>query len=253
MLWTEPRINLGNFMYHWLYAHTAQEGGRDVVVRHIPEMDQWIPYFPLTQRLTIQQRQIRISDRRAPGYFQLWHYDYLPSSLEVFADAMISSTTLPLRQDNDPQRLVVNIRRGDFLSPEFADRFAFNQDGYLRAALERSRRVGGPIERIHIVSDDVTSCRAAFPWLTDEAQVTFASPEPTPVQDFIELASARRLVLTNSTFGYWAAHFSNRLHRNHEHVVVPWFHDRSMAGGWAYQINPTWTVVKDVPGGWDPA
>lgn len=100
------------------------------------------------------------------------------------------------------------------------------------------------------MSDDVDACRRLFPWLADEAELTFAPSHPTPVEDFVELVRARRLILTNSTFGYWAAHLSNRIHANHEDVVVPWVHDWTMAGGWAYQLNPAWTVVKTIRGSW---
>ena len=71
----------------------------------------------------------------------------------------------------------------------------------------------------------------------------------TPADHFVALATARRLILTHSTFGYWGAHFSNGLYGdNHADVIVPWFHDRTMWSGAASQLNPAWTVVKDIPG-----
>ena len=103
-----------------------------------------------------------------------------------------------------------------------------------------------------MVSDDVAWCRANLTWIGDSAEVSFAPDADTPVEDFTTLATARRLVLTNSTFGYWAAHLSNGLYGdNHQHIVVPWFHDRTMWSGASYHLNPAWTVVRDIPGGWD--
>ena len=139
------------------------------------------------------------------------------------------------------------------VQPSFASRYAFDQDFYLRVALDRAQRVGGPVERVHVVSDDIAWCRTVLGWLSDDCDLTFATETPTPADDFATLAGARRLVLTSSTFGYWAAHLSNGLHGdNHQDVVVPWFHDRTMWSGASYHLNPAWTVVRDIPGGWEP-
>lgn len=49
------------------------------------------------------------------------------------------------------------------------------------------------------------------------------------------------------------SHLSNALYGDNEHLVVaPWFHDRSMRSGEASQLNPAWTVIRHIPGGWGP-
>lgn len=58
--------------------------------------------------------------------------------------------------------------------------------------------------------------------------------------------------MTNSTFSYWCAYISNVLHRdNYAEVYAPWFHARTIDGGRAYQLDPRWSVITDIPGGWD--
>ena len=254
VLWTEPRIGLGNFLYHWLQVHKLREAGTEAVALRIAEMEPWLPFFPeVDASYTIARHEVRVSDRRLPGFFQGWGIHYWPEHLERFVDVALAQTTLPLTPDEDEERVVVNVRRGDYFEPVFAHRYAFDQDAYLRVALARSAQVGAPVRRVHVVSDDIAWCREALTWLGDAAEVTFAPEEPTPVEDFATLVSARRLVLTSSTFGYWAAHFSNGLHRdNHQDVVVPWFHDRTMWSGASYHLNPAWTVGRDIPGGWGP-
>jgi hypothetical protein len=252
VLWTEPRLGLGNFLYHWLQVSKLREAGGQVVALRIPEMEPWLPFFPEIERdYTVPRDEVRITDRRQPGFFQGWGVHYWPEHVERFVADLLRQTTLPLQADLDTERVVVNVRRGDYFEPSFASRYAFDQEAYLRVALDRAARVGGPARRIHVVSDDIAWCRTTLGWLGDDAEVTFALDEPTPADDFATLISARRLILTNSTFGYWAAHLSNGLHGdNYQDVVVPWFHDRTMWSGASYHLNPAWTVVRDIPGGW---
>lgn len=253
VLWTEPRLGLGNFLYHWLQVSRLRETGRHAVALRIGEMEPWLPYFPEIDRdFTVARDEVRLDDRREPGFFQGWGVHYWPEHVERFVDFALRQTTLPVRPDLDAERVVINVRRGDYFESLFASRYAFDQEAYLHVALERASRVGAPIRRIHVVSDDIAWCRTALAWLGDDAEVTFAADAPTPADDFATLSSARRLIVTNSTFGYWAAHFSNGLYGdNHQDIVVPWFHDRTMWSGASYHLNPAWTVVRDIPGGWD--
>jgi hypothetical protein len=252
VLWTEPHLGLGNFLYHWLQVSKLRESGQEVVALRIGEMEPWLPYFPEIDRdYTITRDEVRLNDRREPGFFQGWGVNYWPEHVERFVDFALRQTTLPVRPDPDTERVVVNVRRGDYFGASFARRYAFDHEAYLHVALDRASRVGAPVRRIHVVSDDIAWCRTALTWLGDNAEVTFAAAGPTPADDFATLAGARRLILTNSTFGYWAAHFSNGLYGdNHQDVVAPWFHDRTMWSGASYQLNPAWTVVRDIPGGW---
>lgn len=252
VIWTEPRLGLGNFLYHWLQVFKLREAGRDAVALEIEEMEPWLALFPEIQHdYTVRRDDVRLTDHRATGFFQGWGVHYWPEHVERFAEFVLRQTTLQIDADTDAERVVVNVRRGDYFEPSFASRYAFDQVAYLRVGLDRAQQVGGPVERVHVVSDDIAWCRTALGWLSDQCDLTFATDTPTPAEDFATLAGARRLVLTNSTFGYWAAHLSNGLHGdNHQHVVAPWFHDRTMWSGAAYHLNPAWTVVRDIPGGW---
>lgn len=253
-----PAVNFGNFLYLWLQAHRAQQNGRDVVVARVPRMDPWLELLPyVTDRLVIPQTEMSFFDRRDLSSHQCWGADYIPSDVQRFVRDALLGSRLDLRAaERGDGHIVVNIRRGDYYSPKFASRFAFNIPPYLEVALARSIAVGGPAESVHVVSDDIAWCRAHLETLFSARglHVTYQPPDSGPVGDFAALAGARRLILTNSTFSYWGAHVSNTLFRdNAEQVVVPLFHDRLVWEGEAYQLNPAWTVVSHVPGGWDPA
>lgn len=146
----------------------------------------------------------------------------------------------------------MKVRRGDYFGA-FADRYSFDEATYLLVALERQFTLGGPARAIHVVSDGLDWCRARLGWMAEHAELTFQPEDSTPQQDLTTLASARRLVITHSSFGFWGAHLSNALYGDNEHLVVaPWFHDRSMRSGEASQLNPAWTVIRHIPGGWGP-
>lgn len=114
-----------------------------------------------------------------------------------------------------------------------------------------------PSPEFHVVSDDVPWCQEHLgPRLgARQVPVTYVTPEDTPGDHLAYLAGARRLILANSSFSYWGAYLSNVRHQdNHALVVSPWFHAR-LADGTPYgaiQLDPRWTVVTEIPGGWEP-
>lgn len=256
VLLTHPETNFGNFLYLWMKAYSEQQAGHDVLVSRTPRMDPWLEYVPYAAaHLVIDRDAVRLLDRRDLRMFQGWASDYVPEQVSRFVDSVLLPSELPLARREDEGRVVVNIRRGDFFSARYAPRYAFDPMEYLSTAMSRSVALGGPVEEFHVVSDDLEWCRRNVTGLLGEggAAVTFAADGSTPAEHFGAVASSRRLILTHSTFGYWGAHVSNALHgTNHEQVVVPWFHDRTVWGGESYMLNPSWTVVRNLPGGWGP-
>lgn len=255
VLWTQRNINLGNFLYHWMVAYTRQCEGEDVRVLRTPEMEPWLPVFPgVVDRLLINSEDVRFLDRRNVHMHQGWGLNYWPEHVERFAAYLLATTTLPIaRRDDADSRVVVNVRRGDYFST-YADRYSFDVSTYLRVAVGRQLLLGGPAQSIHVVSDDIGWCQERLGWLEEYAgELTFASAGPTPHEDFVALVTARRLVLTHTSFGYWGAHLSNALYGDNEELVVaPWFHNRTIWSGASYMLNPAWTVIRHIPGGWGP-
>lgn len=250
-----PEVNFGNFCYVWLRAYTRQAQGQDYRVEHTPRMDYWLDYLPYVRdRLLIERSEMGFFDRRELGAAQGWGSDYLPFQVPPFVSDVLLDSGLGLAAADEPVgRVVVNVRRGDFFSERFAARYSYDTVAYLRAALDRAVTRGGPITEAVVVSDDPAWCRTHLPAVFGDVPLAFPKADRTPLDDFRTLAGARRLILTTSTFGYWGAHVSNALHGdNHELVVAPWFHDRSVWAGESYMLNPAWTVVRNVPGGWGP-
>lgn len=250
--WTDPSGNLGNFLYNWLRAWRLQQEGHEAFALQTPAMTQWLQVWPrLAQQVTITRAGVRPFDVREIRSTQCWGADYFPYHVEGFALQLLEELRDAVGpRSTGPDRLVVNVRRGDFYT-DYRERYAFDLIGYLRLAFDRSIRLGGRPNSIHVVSDDPVWCQAHLAQFRSIAPLTFESEVRDPLRDLLTLTSAPRLILTNSTFGYWGAHLSNALHgANHEHVVAPWFHDRSTWFGAAYQLNPAWSIIRSIPGDW---
>ena len=148
--------------------------------------------------------------------------------------------------------LVVNVRRGDYYdNADIRKQYGFDVVSYLRIAVQGSVTNDGVPPAIQVVSDDVGWCRNELGWLTEVAPVDWKAGS-NPQSDFATVANARRAIITNSTFSYWAAHVSNVLHGdNHAQIWAPRFFDRSQNGGRSWLLDERWSVVEDIPGGWD--
>lgn len=256
ILWTpEFKMGLGNHLYFWLWAHRLRRRGGDAWVLERPSMTPWIDFFPDVMELIVPGPRVGFLTRRtgelSPQYFG---HDFDESDLRDFIRTkVLTSPAFRVESSSSDERVVINVRPGDYYS-DFRIRGAYSFDvvEYLHAAMSAALQQGS-VREVHIVSDDLQWCRARLAWLRSYSggTVTFADPAAPPIQNFVDVATAQRLILTNSTFSYWAAYVSNVLHNNHRSVVAPWFHARSHEHGRAYQLNPRWTIIEDIPGGWD--
>jgi hypothetical protein len=181
---------------------------------------------------------VRFHDRRE------WDHDYRFQRFGVDftggeVDAFVRDDLAPGIEVDTSGTLVINIRRGDYYAHEgFRDMYAFDQAGYLRAALEL---VGGA-ENILVVYDDDVWCRANLDGLLRSFASSLEYAAPDPLANFRSVSAAARIVGTNSTFSYWAAHVSTVLHQDAQ-IIMPLFHARLDAGTDGYQLDTRWHAV----------
>jgi len=255
VIWTQPVMGFANLLYLWLVAASRRAGGEDVVVRHSAVMDPWLPVLPRLRELTVEESRVRFRDRRDVDYHQAFGTDFTREDLEAFVRGYLLDSPLltepPLDSSADDV-LVLNVRRGDYYAdPRFRGLYSFDIAVYVREALTRSIEADGAVTRIRVVSDDPAWCELKLPFLKDAGDVEYA-PAGRPHEHFRTLVAARRLVLANSTFSYWGAYVGNVVHGdNHAQVWAPWFHRRDIQSGAAWHLDPRWSVVRDIPGGWD--
>ncbi|MDO4718424.1 MAG: alpha-1,2-fucosyltransferase, partial [Propionibacteriaceae bacterium] len=256
VLWTEEfKMGLGNILYLWLWAFSRRRAGEDAVVRDTPHVRPWADRFPgIAGDLMVSTGEIRFRDRRVRTSNQRFGSDFTEEELDAFASALLAreplASVLPAHL-SDPSSVVVNIRRGDYFNDyRFRGKYSFDQIAYLEAALAGTQQQG-EIGQLVIVSDDIPWCQARLSWLSRSGEVSYFTGSD-PLGHFATLIGARRLVLTNSTFSYWGAYLSAAHHRDNHHLIwAPRFHARHIDQGRAYQLDPRWSIVEDIPGGWD--
>lgn len=258
ILWT-PTIHMGvgNLFYIWLWAHQRQTLGHPDKALLVESMKPWLPFLPEVASLVIDQKSVRFRDKRIITYNQAFGDDFTEEDIDSFAwkhlfNAPAFSGVAEEASDVDPGRVVINVRRGDYYSNlTFRGMYAFDLDSYIREAItvaSKQKRITG----IHIVSDGLDWCKQRLNWLADYCgQLTFEDPSRAGILNLRTIATARRLILTNSTFSYWGGYLSNVLHiDNHPEIIAPRFHARHLDYP-PYHLNPRWTVIDDIPGGWD--
>lgn len=263
--WTPSFMGFGNVLLVALWANEETLAGRPTLALATDATRGWSGVFPGLRALLVERAEVRFTDRRVMPWSSAHRSDgsseaEAPQAIDMnavgrFLDDVLlpgSQATTPGFARPDDDRLVVNVRRGDYYSdPEVRGQYGFDLEPYLRLAVEGSCAADGRPSRIVVVSDGMDWCRARLGWLADWAPVEYASSSGA-VGDFLTVAAARRIVLTNSTFSYWAAYVSNAVHGdNHAQLWAPRFFDRSRNGGRSWLLDERWTVVEDIPGGWD--
>eukprot|EP00918_Siedleckia_nematoides_P097362 GHVU01213481.1.p2 GENE.GHVU01213481.1~~GHVU01213481.1.p2 ORF type:complete len:297 (+),score=47.55 GHVU01213481.1:915-1805(+) len=259
VLWTQQTANLGNFLYDWMHAFNYRAKGEDIVCLRTPKTEPWVPVFgALADELLVRREDVRLTDRREKSLYNEWGVGFDERDLDTFLEGfmkpsgVIDPDRVPAECRLGEKDVLVNVRRGDYVSnPANWQNYGFDVVDYLTVALERSREVGGDIGRILVVSDDSVWCQDHLGWLAEHGtHVDFETGGHSPASHLAILANAHRMILANSTFSYWGGYMSAWRYGRPEQVVAPWFHIRADLGGAAWQLDPRWSVIRDIPSGW---
>ena len=256
VLWTQPTANLGNFLYDWMHAFTWQARGEDIVCLVTPKVGPWLPLFgEAAERLVVRRSDVRLTDRREKDVYSDYGRSFSQSELDAFIEgflepsAAFSPDLIPRTRRLGPSDVLINVRRGDYVAVEaHRVKYAFALDEYLMAALSTVRN-DGHIDRIQVVSDGIDWCAANLGWLNDHCRhVQFVTEPLRPAVHMAMLSRAPRLILANSTFSYWGGYLNTWAHDAPSRVIAPWFHARPEGAAW--QVDPSWTLIKDIPSEW---
>lgn len=117
----------------------------------------------------------------------------LSPRLQRIADCLLESNSV-----------AVHVRRGDYLSASVVSHNALDE-AYFRQALEN---VGVGPDRVFFFSDDPEWCQSTF---HDISGAEFVEPtgNETDFMHLVCMSKASSLVISNSTFSWWAAYLSN--------------------------------------------
>ena len=263
--WTPEFMGLGNLFQLAMWAHDGKSVGEARFIRSTPNLDPWLRVFPGLKQVVVRPEEVRFTDRRvapwsetarragADGAVPLHEPVDITAVGDFLRTMVLPGAALDLDTSGGADTsLVVNVRRGDYYSdPATREQYGFNVEAYLRVAVEASISQSGTPSKIVLVSDDLGWCRRKLAWLSGIAPIADVAGGGA-VSDFETVARARRMVITNSTFSYWAAHVSNVVHQdNHSQVWAPRFFDRSQNGGRSWLLDERWSVLETIPQGWD--
>lgn len=261
--WTPEFMGFGNQLYLWAWAHAHRGENPSPRVLVIDKMRYWIPHFPAVQPWLVEPAAVGALDRRAHFWAEpLAHSGdprgYTDESRAAFIrDWLLTSPALAGIEDEDlaaDDVLTLNVRRGDYYSnPAHRPEFAIDLASYLRIAVASAVEADGPVRRVHVVSDDVAWCREHLSWLPDVAgDVTYPAPGDGPIDNFRDVCSSRRLVVSNSTFSIWGAAVATTA-LGDTSVWAPAFFQKRYGPGRCYEYDQQWSFVDHLPAGWQPA
>lgn len=182
------------------------------------------------------------------GLWQSWRYfegqeTCIRNAFKFRQELSPDAHTLAI-QLNSNSAVAIHVRRGDYVSnPKDAATMGFVGLEYYRRAVEVACHSMDTQPRFFVFSDDLDWCRANFGSLP--GPVTYVEQKTsggTPVHqlDFQLLSQARRFILSNSTFAWWAAWLAEAQDKQ---VIAPkaWFRDTSIDS--SDLCPPEWTLV----------
>lgn len=243
---TPPAVRGGNILYYWQWAHLQRAAGARASVLETLPMVPWLEEFPALRELTVAAEDVGLFDRRA---FETRHHfgeSFTAEQNRVFCQWLLNGSAsfaerlISVQAELTPETCVVNVRRGDYYSvPEYRRDFAMDITSHVTQALTLLESEGRPVTDLLIVSDDPKWCLDKLaPFLPSTPR--FLSLRRSMFDDLAALASARSLVLANSTFSYWGSHLARSRHEDHL-AIAPAHHQRVEPGGWMdAMLDPRW-------------
>ncbi len=160
---------------------------------------------------TFQELEIPSNKARVVGYFQSHKYfAEISTSIKNYFNTFFNKNFADVNcKDSEA---IIHVRLGDY----FNDRKTRDYHGLLEESyfLEAFKYFIG--KRIVIVTESEKELVEAYPKLYDLASEVISE---TPIRDFARLSSAKQLIISNSSFSWWAAYLSKA------RVVAPkqWF------------------------------
>lgn len=116
-----------------------------------------------------------------------------------------------MRRENS---VSVHVRRGDYLSATYSDKFISLGMDYYRAAVDVIRQhMTDP--KFYIFSEDADYTRQAFDWLIDKTIVNINNGDDS-YRDMQLMSVCKANIIANSTFSQWAS----ILNENSDHITV---------------------------------
>ncbi len=239
ILLTPEKSRFGNHLYFFLHAYIERKKGNNFFIQYVENMDYWLKLFPEFREFIIYKQDIKKLDfKESVNYFyQIYGVDYTQANLNEFIEKFLLNKVI-LNQKEVPET-VINIRRGDFYNPENIERFGFDQLEYLRKSL---KILGKSNKDCLVVSDDIQWCKENIDFIKDYFDSINYVEEKNPFLHFKLISNAKKIIIPNSTFSYWAGYINEFMHKD-AFIIAPSFGAKHVNNGLATQLSPNWKVI----------
>ncbi|HEP1843361.1 TPA: alpha-1,2-fucosyltransferase [Streptococcus suis] len=227
----------GNHLYFYLFANKE----KDVFIEYVEDMEYWNQYFPQLNNLIIKKNFQNLEVVQPnKTFFQNYGQDFSGEDLRVFIDEFLKNDLLNLlKSKNSSFDCIINIRRGDFYTSEHRYLYGFDQVRYVEDCLLQMSLDSNA--SIAIISDDIDWCEENLSILTKRFQnVEFL--RLSPIDAFLECINAKQLIITNSTFSYWAAYLNTYLAPEHS-IFAPNYNTNKIKNGKQISAQENWVLV----------
>lgn len=120
-------------------------------------------------------------------------------------------TSARINDEDFDSKIAVHMRFGDYLAPGIAAQYGNLSQSYYRRALQELIGMDR-IEKAHIqlFSDDVALGLDALEKMGIENISTYSNANLTPAQELLLMSQFSRIIISNSTFSWWAGYFAEK-------------------------------------------
>lgn len=243
---TPSAVRGGNILYYWQWAYLGRTLGARRSVLETDHMVPWLEEFPALTELTMAPSAVHLFDQRTFATRHHYGSSFTAEDNHAFCNWLLTHSSrfqerlLQARDQVGEDTCVVNVRRGDYYSvPKFRTEFGMDIRAHVTEALSLLEEQDRLSEDLLIVSDDAEWCRTHLVDVLPAAP-RFLTHRASMFDDLAALASARALVLSNSTFAYWGSFFASALREDHLAIAPP-FHQRTGTGDAVTDLlSPSW-------------
>lgn len=243
----------GNLLYFFLRAYIFEQQGQSLKILYTQHMDDLTTYFPQLKKYIITENQVKFYHKKdaSNNFYQVFNKDFSEQDLNDFIKEYLVSSEFAksfLSSFSEPtlNELTINIRRGDFYEKGNSSIYGYDQTGFIKHIFKNYLN-DKKWFRINILSDNMQWCKDNFDFLNEHAShLNFPDlNDHKIITSFLWVANSKNLILSNSTFSFWAAYISNYLYKSQKSTYCPIFGSRRIENTDLYQYNPEWVMIRD--------
>ena len=148
------------------------------------------------------------------------------NNVELLKNKIISKVKpCPIKTEKDS--CSIHVRRGDYISLKKIYH-NINKEYFIK-----SLKIINPAGRVYIFSDDLEWCKNNL-----DIKDAIYSENKTEIEDFELMRSCNHNIISNSTFGWWAAWLNNNQNKK---IIQPklWFRKKNQGK----LLNPNWMAI----------